>query len=226
MTCEFVASRKKAARKAAKEALRRLSAEEMAEESLAIANHLRTTDVIAAARRMAIYIHCPQLREVDTTAPLHDALASGGRVYAPRVLDRDANMHFLHITSLNELESVPPFGIREPRETYENGSLREDACEMDYPVELVIMPGLAFDSSGRRLGRGGGYYDKFVAVCRQRAKQRGWEPPLLVALSFRVQLVADVPTDDLDQPIDILVSADGVTGCSHRGCLHLQKQTA
>ena len=51
--------------------------------------------------------------------------------------------------------------------------------EMDAPLDLLLMPGLAFDKKGRRCGRGGGYYDKFLARCQQRAQQLGWHPPLL-----------------------------------------------
>ena len=73
------------------------------------------------------------------------------------------------------------------------------------------MPGLAFDEQGRRLGRGGGYYDKFIAQCKERAKQRGWEPPLLVALAFKAQIFPEVPCDPHDEPVDVLITADGPT---------------
>lgn len=210
---------KSEAREAAKAALRRLSEATMAQESAAITDHLHSTGLVHKARRMAIYVHCAKLREVDTTAVLAEALERGdARVYVPRVQDKDANMHFLHITSIaNDLVAVPPFGIREPTPVDAmTGFPREDASQISAPIELVVMPGLAFDASGRRLGRGGGYYDKFIEVCRRRAREHGWPPPLLVALAFRAQMMEQVPVDDLDQPVDLIVTADGVMYCSER----------
>ncbi len=86
--------------------------------------------------------------------------------------------------------------------------------QVDEPLELVVMPGLAFDRAGRRLGRGGGYYDKFIAAARRRAEERGWPQPLLVALSFRAQLVGEVPVEAHDARVDAIVTADEVIACS------------
>ena len=55
----------------------------------------------------------------------------------PRVQDKDANMHFLHLDSPDSLVAVPPFGIREPLPEYADGSTREDALEVDTPLEAV-----------------------------------------------------------------------------------------
>ena len=211
MSSSDISSQKVAARKAAIAALRLLTASEMVQESAAITDQLHATGMVHAAKRMAIYVHCPKLREVDTTPVLLESLErQNARVYVPRVLDKDANMHFLHINTLNELETVPPFGIREPTVEYADGSKREDINEIIAPVDLVVMPGLAFTEDGKRLGRGGGYYDKFLAKCYERAAENGWSPPLLVALAFRAQFMEDVPCDEHDQPVDIIVSADGV----------------
>ena len=190
----------------------------MEEESAAIADHLHRTGLVHDARRMAIYVHCAKLREVDTTAVLAEALDRGdAKVYVPRVQDKDANMHFMHIQSMEELHPVPPFGIREPNTEYSDGSPREDANEMDAPLDLVVMPGLGFTKEGLRLGRGGGYYDKFIERCNERAVERGWPAPLLVAIAFRAQFFDEVPCDAHDQPVDLLVTADEVIFCSERG---------
>ena len=102
------------------------------------------------------------------------------------------------------------------------------SAQIDEPLELVVMPGLAFDSAGRRLGRGGGYYDKFASAARRRAEQHGWAPPLLVALAFRCQVVqggggggegggGGVPMEPHDASVDVIVTADGVIACSPAG---------
>jgi 5-formyltetrahydrofolate cyclo-ligase len=211
---------KEAARRAVKEALRRLGQTEMAEESAQVAHHLRSTGLVAAAKTLCIYVHCAKLREVDTSAVLAEALAAqeDGRssVFVPRVQDSDSNMHFLRITSFDELEAVPPFGILEPYPQTADGKARQDVADVDSPVDLVVMPGLAFDRTGRRLGRGGGYYDKFLAGCWERASARGWHPPLLAALAYRSQIIEHIPMEDHDKPIDILITADGVLRCSER----------
>ena len=104
------------------------------------------------------------------------------------------------------IRPVPPYGIMEPTLTYEDGSPREDGAlhvmtqlQLSYPIvtlqtdrrgllvvmqmnqqlDMLVMPGLGFDSSGGRLGRGGGYYDKFLTRCFARAREKGWIPPLL-----------------------------------------------
>lgn len=51
--------------------------------------------------------------------------------------------------------------------------------EMSEPLDLLLMPGLAFDWRGHRCGRGGGYYDKFLSLCHERAARSHKKSPLL-----------------------------------------------
>ncbi|KDP21265.1 hypothetical protein JCGZ_21736 [Jatropha curcas] len=79
------------------------------------------------------------------------------------------------------------------------------------PVDLVIVPGLAFDRSGGRLGRSGGYYDLFLKKYQELAKERKWKQPLLVALSYSLQIMEKgvIPVTPYDVPVDAFVSPAG-----------------
>ncbi|MFS7893357.1 putative 5-formyltetrahydrofolate cyclo-ligase [Helianthus anomalus] len=82
----------------------------------------------------------------------------------------------------------------------------------DEPIDLLLLPGLAFDKTGRRLGRGGGYYDTFLSKYQELARQRNWKQPLLIALSYSVQILEDgvIPLTPSDVFIDALVSPSGL----------------
>lgn len=76
-------------------------------------------------------------------------------------------------------------------------------------ADLVCVPGLAFDRAGRRLGRGGGYYDRCLATLRA-----GPRPPVFAGLAHRWQLVERVPCEPHDEPVDWVLCEDGVVGGS------------
>jgi 5-formyltetrahydrofolate cyclo-ligase len=118
-------------------------------------------------------------------------------------------MQLLHIDSLDDLHPAPPFGILEPDIVKQDGSPREDVLLSLGLLDVLVMPGLGFDMSGGRLGRGGGYYDKFVSDVVTRAQQLGRPPPLLLALAFKEQVVESVPMGLQDKPIAVLVLPDG-----------------
>lgn len=73
------------------------------------------------------------------------------------------------------------------------------AAALAFPV-VAIVPGVGFDESGTRLGRGGGFYDRALA------KLRAAGPVTVVGLAFEVQIVGRLPSDQWDQPVDIVVS--------------------
>jgi 5-formyltetrahydrofolate cyclo-ligase len=98
-----------------------------------------------------------------------------------------SNLVFCHVESLAEL--VPGrFGIREPK-----GPTFPD------PPTIALVPGLAFDFQGRRLGRGGGYYDRFLAILPPTTRKIG--------VCFSFQILTDIPIEPHDQRVDTLVHA-------------------
>ncbi|KAK9857956.1 hypothetical protein WJX84_011838 [Apatococcus fuscideae] len=203
-----------------KRALKETSLEALQQESKQIAARILEADTFGRSRRLGIYIHCAQLREVDTGLILKAALAKepACKCFVPVVEDRNSNMRMVHLDDMDGLEAVPPFNILEPKPLYTGSQQpREDVLEADPPLDLLIMPGLGFDESGRRLGRGGGYYDKFVSRCISHAEQLQRPAPLLVACAFRSQLVDCIPTGEDDRDMDVIVTADRIFRCSERG---------
>jgi len=131
--------------------------------------------------------------EVDTT-PLIDRLRSlGTTVSLPRIENGDiVPVVWTPGSSMTETS----FGSREPTD----GRVLE-ARELD----LIVVPGVAFDRSCRRVGYGGGFYDRLLARTRDGAAG--------VAIAFGVQVVDEVPTGPLDRLVDAIVTEDGVIRC-------------
>eukprot|EP00877_Chromochloris_zofingiensis_P000627 jgi/Chrzof1/10565/Cz05g03190.t1 len=207
---------KQQARKRIKQRLRHLDSAQMATESEQICALVAQLPAFQQARTVGIYIHCPQLKEVDTGLILSAGIKQGHRCYVPLVADKHSNMHILHIESLHALHPAPPYGILEPLPTYSDSTPREDVLTMDRPLDILVMPGLGFDLMGRRLGRGGGYYDKYLDKLKHVSAAKGWPSPLFVALAFRAQIEDHIPTDEHDQVVDIIVTADQMYHCSER----------
>ncbi|KAK7304573.1 hypothetical protein VNO77_42454 [Canavalia gladiata] len=165
--------------------------------------------------RLCAYISCSALREVDTLKLLSEILqhsATGGKkLYVPRVEDKNSHMRMLRILRMDDL-IANSMDILEPAPVDADGSAREDVMQANDPVDLFLLPGLAFDKSGRRLGRGGGYYDTFLKNYQDLAKRRNWRQPLLVALSYSQQILDEgvIPVTSSDVPVDALVSPEGV----------------
>ena len=131
--------------------------------------------------------------EVDT-APLLDRLRSRGTTVAlPRTRDGDiVPVIWTPGSSMTETS----FGSREPTD----GRVLQ-ARELD----LIVVPGVAFDRSCHRVGYGGGFYDRLLASTR--------DGTAAVAIAFGMQVVEEVPTGPLDRPVDAIVTEDDVIRC-------------
>ena len=133
-----------------------------------------------------VYGYLPYNQEVRTTPILEQALRDGKRVAVPKVYGDE--MKFIYLTDFSLLEENV-WGIPEPV---------FDTPVAEDPTALVLMPGLAFTKRGDRMGYGGGYYDKFLAN----------EPTHpTVALCYDFQIVDQIPIDDYDIPVDLVLWA-------------------
>ncbi|KAJ4911964.1 5-formyltetrahydrofolate cyclo-ligase protein [Raphanus sativus] len=177
-----------------------------------------------SGRRLCAYISCKSLNEVDTCRILSNILQhpdsntmAQKKLYVPWVEDKNSNMRMLHISHMDDL-IANSMNILEPAPVDAHGNDREDVMQTDEPIDLFILPGLAFDRCGRRLGRGGGYYDTFLKRYQDRAKENDWSNPLMVALSYSPQILEDgsIPVTPNDVMIDALVTPSGVVPISPR----------
>lgn len=134
-----------------------------------------------------VFAYIDAKNEVQTRLLIEYAWKSGKKVAVPKV--HGEIMKFYLITSYEDLEPGC-FGIQEPKETCE---------EVLIPMEnsLVIMPGVAFDRQGNRIGYGKGYYDKYFSAYPDVYK---------IAIAFEVQIVPMVPADEFDVKADIVMT--------------------
>ncbi len=158
----------------------------------AIAGHLMGTDLYRQSRCISCYVSVKQ--EADTHRLIRSALADGKRVGVP-VVRGGGKLTHVEVPSLSVLEPAP-FGLLEPP-----ASTGAKIPPADF--DLVIVPGVAFDRLGNRIGQAGGYYDRFLP--RTSAPK--------VALAYDFQIVDDLPVDSHDVPVDILVTESGVHSC-------------
>ncbi len=166
-------------------------AADRARRSLAAQDRFLSVFPPIPGRRVALY--AAMRGEVGTDRIRSSCLAGGVHLYYPRVMEDGELSFFRH----REGDGWVPgrFGIREPQAVPEDEGVRGG-------FDLVVVPGLAFDSLGRRLGQGYGYYDRFLAALGGTA--------VTVGLAFSWQLVPEVPVDAWDVPVDAVVTEDGI----------------
>ncbi|GMH33492.1 hypothetical protein BSKO_01326 [Bryopsis sp. KO-2023] len=201
---------KSVARTAVKSALKSLTRTHKAQESSAICSAVTSSPWFKQCKNLGVYVHCDRLNEVDTSPIIQEALATGKTCFVPIVGSGPREMNLVQIESLSDLRPVPPFNILEPEATHPDSSSRQDSLDVDGGLDVLVMPGLAFDRSKNRLGRGGGYYDAFVSRTLETAKSKGWSPPVLVALAFKCQLQDSIPMGVDDRRVDLLATQDGL----------------
>ena len=134
--------------------------------------------------------------EVRTRHYLPTALAHGKKIVIPYCIE--GMLELFHLESLDELE-LGMYKILEPKpELRDLDSKRIDVNEID----LVMVPGVAFDRTGARMGHGKGYYDKMLEHARN-------DTPL-VALAFECQLFPEIPTQSHDVFMDKIITETAV----------------
>lgn len=187
-----VQERKAAIRKQAHE--NRKNQDEKEAVSMAIMNRFMELPEVASAHTIMFYVDVRD--EVRTRQALPTALTTGKRIVVPYCVDGELELFWLE--SMDELE-LGMYRILEPK-----AELREVAAKKLQPedLDLIMVPGVAFDRNGGRTGHGKGYYDKLLEHARP-------DTPL-VALAFECQMFEEIPMDHHDIYMDKVVTESAV----------------
>lgn len=171
---------------------------ESARAGQAAARALIDLEVARRANRIALYAALPY--ELPTR-PLFDAVVEKtGAALLPRTAD-PLGLEFFAVERWEELRPGA-FGVLEPQ--------NDGTAVRLMPGDLVVVPGVAFDEDGYRLGHGKGYYDRAFAA------ELG-DAPTLVGFGYEFQIVDAVPHDHRDRQMDAIVTDRKIRDCS--GCL-------
>ena len=166
---------------------RALTQQEQERASLAAAARVRALAPYRQARSVMAYMACRG--ELDLTPVLLDVLAQGRTLLLPRC-EAPGVMTARRITALTQL-SAGAYGVMAP------GADCEAACPEE--IDLILVPGTAFDRTGGRLGQGGGYYDRFLAGTKA----------LRVGVCHDFALADRVPAQAHDVRMNCIISPGG-----------------
>jgi 5-formyltetrahydrofolate cyclo-ligase len=136
-----------------------------------------------------IFIFVSFRSEVDTHRIIRKALEDGKVVGVPKVVSKKEGMKVFRIDSISDLEAGY-FGVLEPKEGCRSIPAEE--------IDLIVMPGAAFDRVGGRIGYGGGFYDRYLADMGADVKK--------IALAYRMQVLEKVPMDENDMRVGSIIT--------------------
>ena len=152
-----------------------------------IFNKLINTEFYKNAAVIFVYVSFQS--EVDTHKIIKHALLTGKTIYVPKIEPEKNRMEIFKINNLEELK-IGYFGILEPQPNYKVADSNN--------IDLILMPGVAFDRLGGRVGYGKGFYDVFLKKINKEAYK--------IALTYDFQVLDKVPMDEFDVKIDGIIT--------------------
>ncbi len=166
------------------------------EKARRCARHALRALLARKVRRVAVYIDYQS--ELSTQPLIHGLIDRGVRVYVPRLIGA-ANMRMIELRSDTRLQRNR-HGIAEPC-----GRSHARPRQLD----AIVLPLTGFDLQGRRLGTGGGYYDRFLSDLRGRPK------PWRLGYAYALQQCASLPADPWDVPLHAVCTERGLLRFTH-----------
>lgn len=210
-----VQTAKKLLRSNMKKTLNALSQEEIQNQSKCVFDQVSSNPLFQNAAVISCYLSMPTA-ELNTNNIVRSILREGKVLFVPRIDSSRGEIDMLRVYDEEDLDSLIPkkWGIREPA-LDRNGTLRTNALDTSSPpLDLVLMPGVAFDKTFSRLGHGKGYYDRFLLTYNsvRTQNQQSAKMPELYALSFTEQILPSsvIPITDHDWQLDGIFHPEGV----------------
>lgn len=188
---------KKAVRLEIRERIKRLNQREIHKFNREINSHIVNSRLFLEGKVIMGYLGEPG--EVNIDQSLQTALNMGKIVCVPQILEGPGEMQAARLVTLKKL-GRDRYGIRTPQEPVE-AVAPED-------IDLVLTPGLGFTPAGERLGRGAGYYDRFLPRCTKAVP---------MAIGYEVQAQKELPTNAHDAKVRYLCTEKGLRVCKTNG---------
>lgn len=156
----------------------------------AVCRLLCDSEYVKAHGTILFYAALPDEVNVDSAAEYY--ISQGKRVAFPYCIDNNGKMQYYYIESLNDLKAGT-FGVREP-------DISRCALVEDYDGALCVVPAIAYDRQGYRLGYGKGYYDRFLAAHSVAA----------IGVCYKQTLTDALPYGEYDLPVEYIAVQSGI----------------
>ena len=176
--------KKKILRKIIKVRVSAISADEKAKREKLLLDNLFSMPEFLAANTVMLFANLPD--EIGTFSLIDKCIAMGKKVFLPVINGDD-----MTVAEFTGEFKEGRFGIKEPSLLTPNSSLLTP-----HSMDFILVPGVAFSPNGYRLGRGKGYYDKFLSK---------YSNPFTVGVCFREQFYLDIPTEPHDIPMQRVI---------------------
>ncbi|PVG01353.1 nagb/rpia/CoA transferase-like protein [Serendipita vermifera] len=217
-----IKSAKSLLRKNMKQKLASISPESLSAQSLAVTKSVLEHQVYKNSKTVACYLSM-STGEIQTDRIVHSILAdvpnSSATSGTKTTRAPTSYMDFFKVHSVDDFEKnlvSGVWGIREPSELYQGQKRTSGIDGLEETIDLILLPGMAFDRSLARLGHGKGYYDKFITDYRQllstlSTSNTSTTSPLAIGLSLEEQIVEDetIPMTETDVYLDGLITPTG-----------------
>ena len=178
---------KKELRRYIREQKRYFTPQQLGEMSLSIMSSVLTHPRVQEEDTILMYHSLPD--EVDTHSALDKLLAMGKKVLLPKVIS-DTEMTIHEYTGKDSLQPSEPYGILEPT--------TPELSIINCQLSIAVVPGMAFDRQGHRLGRGKGYYDRFLSRIPNIYK---------IGVCFPFQMLESIPSESTDVVMDEVITS-------------------